>query len=283
MGKISFVLVGAGVLLSSAIKKITEEQGCIKSIYVNNSTDTKRYENSFQVKQVTEIENDLDHLKTVIDSSTWLLSVDNKKVLSAAVLNLFKGKALNFHPGILPYYKGLYCYQWAVANGEKTFAATIHFMQPDVDSGDIVIERRFPIEDNDTGFSIYQKSIKNGQQAIGLVLSKIFNQVDLPRVSQTSELTNFWGRANPYQIEIKWDKLPEDIINSLRASNFYPFKPPAFQVCFNGNPVTLGEKLKITSSELPGTILNVDGQRVQVAAMGNSVLEIQLLNLESTP
>ena len=130
MSKFSFVLVGAGALLRSAIKKITEDHGCIKSIYVDNPTDTKRYENSFQVKQVTEIEQDFDHLKTIIDGSTWLLSVDNKKILSAAILSLFKGKALNFHPGILPYYKGLYCYQWAVANGEKIFAATIRFMQP---------------------------------------------------------------------------------------------------------------------------------------------------------
>jgi len=281
MSTFSFVLIGSGVLLRSTINEITENQGCIKLIYVDNPTDTKRYESFHRVKQVTEVEQDFNDLKAIIDSSTWLLSVDNKKLLSAEILSLFKGKALNFHPGILPNYKGLYCYQWAVANGEKEFAATIHFMEPDVDAGDIVIERRFPIEDKDTGFSIYQKSLKNGQQAIESVLSKIFNQVDLPRVSQTSEMTNIWGRAKPYQIEIEWDKTPKHIINSLRASNFYPFKPPAFQVCFNGIPVIQGEKLKITTTEVPGTILNVQGQTVRVAVIGNSVIEIQLLPIES--
>ncbi len=280
MKKFSFVLVGSGVLLSSAIKKIIEKHGYVKSIYVDNPTDNERYRSSFQTKQVTEIENDLDHLKTILDSSTWLLSVDNKKILSTKILSLFKDRALNFHPGILPYYKGLYCYQWAVANGEKIFAATIHFMQQDVDMGDIVIERIFSIKENDTGLSVYQKSIKYGQQIIDEVLSKIFNQIDLPQTSQISKSTSIFGRAKPYHIEIDWDKSSDQIINSLRASNFYPLKPPAFQVCFDGNPVIKGEKLPITTSEVPGTILDKNGRKLQVAAKDNSVIEIQLVPIK---
>ena len=104
MKKISFVLVGSGAILNSAVKQIKENNGDIKSIYVDNPTDTKRYINSFQTGEVSRIDKDFNYLKESVDQSTWLLSIENKKILSTKILSLFREKALNFHPVILPYY-----------------------------------------------------------------------------------------------------------------------------------------------------------------------------------
>ena len=276
MKKNSFVLVGSGALLNSAVKKIKENNGDIKSIYVDNPTDTKRYINSFQTIEVSRIDKDFNYLKAGVDQSTWLLSIENKKILSTKILSLFRDKALNFHPGILPYYKGLYCYQWAVLNGEKKFAVTIHHMEEEVDAGPIVIEKFFPIEEKDTGLSVYQKSIKYGKLAIDEVLSKIFNKVDLKKIPQKYQSTIAFSKANPYHMEVDWQKSPDHIINGLRASSFHPLKPPAFQFCFNGNPVIKGEKLEIGTDEIPGTILGCDGKKLEVAAKDNSVIKIHL-------
>ena len=273
---LSFVVIGAGAVLKSAIKNITENNGIIKIIYVDNPTDTQRYINSYKVKDSSDLNNDIDYLKNNVDKCTWLISVDNKKIITSEVLLLFQDRAINFHPGILPYYKGLYCYQWAVFNGESKFAATIHFIEPEVDTGDIVIEKAFSIEQNDTGLNVYQKSIKYGIQGINEVLTSIFNKIELSRVPQKYGTKNIYQRASPFEMEIDWQKPSDQILNSLRACNFYPLVPPAFQMCYMGIPVSRGKNLTIKTSDKPGTVLNVSENKMQIATGDQAVIEITL-------
>ena len=276
MNTFSFVIIGAGVMLRSSIKKIIEHNGIIKAIYVDNPADTKRYIDSYKVKASSNLNTDLEFLKGSIDECTWLLSVDNKKIITSEVLSLFKNRAINFHPGILPYYRGLYCYQWAVFNGESNFAATIHFIEPEVDEGDIVIEKAFSIEKEDTGLNVYQKSIKYGNQAINEVLTRIFNEIELPRMPQRFSPKNIYCRANPFNIEINWEKPSDQILNSLRACNFYPLTPPAFQMCYMGSKVLKGKNLMIKTAKKPGTVIDVNQAKIQIVTGDRVVIEIHL-------
>jgi len=188
-------------------------------------------------------------------------------VCNSHLLNIF---------AILPEYTGLYCYQYAVFNGENEFASTIHFMHPEVDRGDIVVEKRFPIENVDTGLSIYQKSLKFGALAIQEILSKIISNFDLPRQPQKNGIRNTYTRAKPYKIEINWDQSSDGIMNSIRASNFYPLRPPAFQMCFEGSPVHKAVCLKDKTDKQAGTVLNFDEGKIRVASGDQYLIEITL-------
>src|SRR5688572_16330985 len=53
----------------------------------------------------------------------------------------------NFHPAPLPEYKGRdLCYH-AIVNGEKEFGVTLHYMDENFDTGDIIDVVRFPVPD----------------------------------------------------------------------------------------------------------------------------------------
>lgn len=51
----------------------------------------------------------------------------------------------NFHPGPLPEYKGRNLCYHAIMNGEKTFGTTLHYMDENFDTGEIIDVRRFLI------------------------------------------------------------------------------------------------------------------------------------------
>ena len=51
--------------------------------------------------------------------------------------------------------------------------------------------------------NVYQKSIKYGNQAIKEVLTRIFHEIELPRMPQKSGPKNIYSRANPFNMEIK--------------------------------------------------------------------------------
>lgn len=57
---------------------------------------------------------------------------------------LAKAPAVNFHPGP-PQYPGIGCLNWALYEGSTTYGVTMHRMAPEVDAGNILAVRYFPI------------------------------------------------------------------------------------------------------------------------------------------
>lgn len=64
----------------------------------------------------------------------------------------------NFHPGVLPWYRGAGAYSWAIINGEFETGVTLHKIDKDIDHGDIIHIQRFPIKDTDTAEDLFKKA-----------------------------------------------------------------------------------------------------------------------------
>ena len=59
------------------------------------------------------------------------------------------GVSVNFHPGSTDY-PGIGCYNFALYEEAHEFGAVCHHMLPKVDTGRIVLERRFPVSPDDS-------------------------------------------------------------------------------------------------------------------------------------
>ncbi|HAI18073.1 MAG TPA: hypothetical protein DCM10_08685 [Xanthomarina gelatinilytica] len=93
-----------------------------------------------------------------IGESDIVISVLYEKLLSPDEI---KGrKCYNFHPGSLPDYRGAGCYSWAIINEEESFGITLHVIDEGIDTGDIISHCYFPIEKEDTAYSLFQKGEK---------------------------------------------------------------------------------------------------------------------------
>lgn len=64
----------------------------------------------------------------------------------------------NFHPGILPWYRGAGAYSWAIINGELETGVTLHKIDKDIDHGDVIEIQRFMIQDTDTAGDLFAKA-----------------------------------------------------------------------------------------------------------------------------
>jgi len=67
---------------------------------------------------------------------------------------------INFHPGPLPEMRGRNLAYHAIMEGRKEFGATLHYMDADYDTGDIIECRRFPIFENETAGDLVQRTHK---------------------------------------------------------------------------------------------------------------------------
>tara|TARA_R100001509_G_C4843727_1_gene207532 strand:- start:319 stop:924 length:606 start_codon:yes stop_codon:yes gene_type:complete len=68
-------------------------------------------------------------------------------------------KCFNFHPGILPYYRGSGAFSWSIINREKITGITLHEIDQDIDTGPIITIRDFDIEENDTAYDLFEKGM----------------------------------------------------------------------------------------------------------------------------
>jgi methionyl-tRNA formyltransferase len=81
------------------------------------------------------------NFESIGDHNGVLISFLCPWIFPANVLGRFK-TAINFHPGSTDY-PGIGCYNFAIYEGSSTFGAVCHHMQSQVDSGAVIMERRF--------------------------------------------------------------------------------------------------------------------------------------------
>jgi len=66
------------------------------------------------------------------------------KITNAPILG-----TINCHAGKLPFYRGRNILNWVIINDEVEFGITVHYIDDGIDTGDIILQRCFPITDND--------------------------------------------------------------------------------------------------------------------------------------
>jgi phosphoribosylglycinamide formyltransferase-1 len=79
------------------------------------------------------------------------------RVLKAPMLEAFPRKILNIHPSLLPKFPGLAAWKQALAAGEKITGCTVHYVDAQIDHGDIIAQRDVPILPDDTPESLHAR------------------------------------------------------------------------------------------------------------------------------
>ena len=62
----------------------------------------------------------------------------------------FPAPIINVHPSLLPKYKGLHAVEQALASDDTETGCTVHYVNEELDGGEIILQGRVPIEPDDT-------------------------------------------------------------------------------------------------------------------------------------
>lgn len=79
------------------------------------------------------------------------------RVLKSPMLEAFRRRILNIHPALLPKFPGLEAWNQALAAGEKVTGCTVHYVDEEIDHGDIIAQREVPILPNDTPDTLHAR------------------------------------------------------------------------------------------------------------------------------
>jgi len=79
------------------------------------------------------------------------------RVLKAPLLEAFPERIVNIHPSILPAFKGLEAWKQALAAGVPETGCTVHWVNADLDGGDVLGQERVPILPGDTPETLHAR------------------------------------------------------------------------------------------------------------------------------
>ena len=77
----------------------------------------------------------------------------------------FPAPMINVHPSLLPKYKGLHAVEQAMESGDKVTGCTVHYVNEELDGGDIILQGEVPILPEDTVESL-TKAIQRKEYAL---------------------------------------------------------------------------------------------------------------------
>ena len=145
---------------------------------------------------------------------------------------------VNFHPAILPDYKGTAGYNLAILDGLDEWGVSAHYIDQDIDTGDIIEVKKFPISNE------YEtaKSLENRSQEV--LLQQFMRVADLA-LDVSYRLPTSPNQGGRYitrnEMEAMKEVMPsDDVSRKIRAFWFPPYDGAFIMV--NGVKCTLVDR-----------------------------------------
>lgn len=91
-----------------------------------------------------------------------VILVGYMRLVSQMFIKHFNGNVMNFHPALLPSFKGMHAVTDALVYGVKVSGATVHFVDSEVDHGPIIIQKCVHVYDTDTWVTLGLRILKCG-------------------------------------------------------------------------------------------------------------------------
>jgi amino acid adenylation domain-containing protein len=198
-----------------------------------------------------------------------ILNVHSLFLIHKEILQAPRLGAYNLHPGPLPRYAGLNSVCWAIYHGERQHGVTLHKMVPEIDAGPIVYQAMVDVSVDETGLSLTTKCVNAG---IPLVLQLLDVAAEdagrIPSIPQDLSQRQYFGREIPAQGNLTWQLPASQVVDFVRACDFFPFPSPW------GHPRTTlgGRELGIVKAQLTG--IPADEPAGTIGEASNSGVEV---------
>ena len=151
------------------------------------------------------------------------------RMLPEIVWDMPRFGTFNVHAALLPQYRGAAPINWAIINGETETGVTTFFLDKDIDTGKIIMQKHFPIPDDEDVEYVYDGLMKLGAQAAMETIDMIVaNEGNVDAIEQSQFAGPECGelKAAPKifkeTCQIDWNKTAKEVHDFVRGLSPYP-------------------------------------------------------------
>jgi methionyl-tRNA formyltransferase len=196
-------------------------------------------------------------------------------IIPKAIIDIPKYSAINYHPSLLPKYRGGSAINWAIINGETETGVTIHYIDEGIDTGDMIVQEKILIYPEDTVASLYfERLYPMGVRMMGEAV-RMIREGKAPRIKQDDSQASYQPVIQEKHVIIDFGRSVQNVHNLIRGSNPNP----------GATTYLRGKKIKIWNSRVssektkpsrPGEILQITPQGIVIAAADGAIIAEKL-------
>ena len=138
-----------------------------------------------------------------------------ERIIKQPLLGIPKIGFINLHPSLLPYHRGLTPQHWPIIDGDKEAGITIHYVDEGTDTGNIILQKRFPLQGDEYVKDLQKIWMKYYQtvmvEAIDMIIS------GKPTVSQEGMVGSYHGRLTDEECQINLSGTAQQAYNMVRG------------------------------------------------------------------
>lgn len=196
------------------------------------------------------------------------------RILPGEVFTIPRFGAFNLHASLLPKYRGAAPINWAIINGEKETGVTTFFLQEKVDTGNVILQARLPIKENETAGELHDRLSEIGAEIVLHTVRLIEVGKANPK-PQDDTLATPAPKIFKEHCVIDWHKDAHHIHNFIRGLS----PVPCAYSFLNGKMFKIYKTVpeNVQSDKPAGAVIDADKKLVVAAKDGIvKILELQL-------
>ncbi len=205
--------------------------------------------------------------------SPGLIVVVAFRILPKEVFEIPKYGAFNLHASLLPKYRGAAPIHWAIINGETETGVTTFFLQEKVDTGNVILQARVKIGEDETAGELHDKLAEVGAEIALQTVRLIELEKAHPRSQDESKATPA-PKIDKEMCRIDWSKSAREVHNFVRG-----LSPTPCAYTFHHDKMLKIYRTTIRDlqNSKPGEVVHVDKNSLLVGTGSGviTVLEIQ--------
>ena len=190
-------------------------------------------------------------------------------ILPQAVLDIPQLGCLNIHASLLPRWRGAAPIQRAIEAGDSETGICIMRMEAGLDTGPVLLQKRLPITESDTGESLHDKLAILGAQAIVGALADLEHLKPMP---QPSEGVTYAAKLGRDDARLDWQLSATELARKVRAFN----PVPGAWTLLNGEVLKIWRATPDSRKGKPGEVLAAGAEGLVVGCGEGAVMVTEL-------
>ncbi len=230
-------------------------------------------ENNIKYLQPKNLKNE-DFIKKITSLNPDFIIVVAFRMIPEKVWKIPKHGTINLHASLLPNYRGSAPINWVIINNEQETGVTTFFIDENIDTGDILLQRKIKIDNKINAGNLHDKLKDIGAEIVFNTIDGILKRKIKKIKQKENRLYKTAYKFDKENIKLNWNLNGIDIYNKIRGLSPFPGSRTTISSTKGDNKkvVIYGSDYIVESHDLENGIISTEKDIIKITCSDGYII-----------